>query len=75
LTKYCIAFIEKKTETSSPDAAATEAIIAAICSFSRVPETQTMWIFLDIGFLPPLWPQRKCIAGTAFSDACYLCQL
>src|SRR5512135_416530 len=44
--------MEKNTVTSSPDAAATDAIIAAICSFSRVPETQTMLIFWDITTSP-----------------------
>ena len=37
--------MDKNTVTSSPVAAATEAIIAAICSFSRVPETHMIWIF------------------------------
>jgi hypothetical protein len=41
-----MAFIEKNTVTSSPEAAATEATMAAICSFSRESDTHTK-IFLD----------------------------
>jgi hypothetical protein len=43
--------MEKNTDTGFPVAAATDAIIAAICSFSRVPETQTILIFWDMDFL------------------------
>jgi FtsH-binding integral membrane protein len=49
-----MAFMDRKIETSSPVAAATDAIIAAICSFSRVPVTQMMLIF-DICFYLTLW--------------------
>jgi len=48
LTKYDSAFIDRKTCTSLPLTAPTEATIAAICSRSRLPETTITLIRFDM---------------------------